>query len=107
MADTIQAKADLRAAALSAGRFDLLLADSVAMDDGFLKTDAGKDFEFVGPGYSDPKYFGDGAGIAIRKEDEDLVEKFNAALEAIRADGTYKAINDKYFEFDVYGEPTT
>lgn len=27
MADTIQAKADLRAAALSAGRFDLLLAD--------------------------------------------------------------------------------
>ena len=90
-----------------AGRVDLLLADSVAMDDGFLNTDAGKDFEFVGPGYSDPKYFGEGAGIAIRKEDEDLVEKFNAALEAIRSDGTYKAIKDKYFEFDVYGEPTT
>lgn len=87
-----------------AGRVDLLLADSVAMDDGFLKTDEGKDFEFVGPGYSDPKYFGEGAGIAIRKKDKDLVEKFNAAIAAIIANGTYKKINDKYFEFDVYGD---
>jgi ABC-type amino acid transport substrate-binding protein len=27
----------------------------------------------------------------------------NKAIAAIRANGTYKAINDKYFEFDVYG----
>ena len=33
-----------------AGRVDLLLADSIAMDDGFLKTDKGKGWEFVGPG---------------------------------------------------------
>jgi len=90
-----------------AGRVDLLLANSMAMKEGFLMTDAGKDFEFVGPDYSDPKYFGEGAGIAIRKEDADLVEKFNAAIKAIRDDGTYKIINDRYFEFDVYGEPTT
>jgi arginine/ornithine transport system substrate-binding protein len=87
-----------------AGRLDLLLADSIAMDEGFLKTDDGKGWEFVGPGFSDPKYFGDGAGIAIRKKDTDLVEKFNAAIDAIIANGTYKKINDKYFEFDVYGE---
>jgi arginine/ornithine transport system substrate-binding protein len=88
-----------------AGRVDLLLADSVAMDDGFLKTDQGKDFEFVGPGYTDPKYFGIGAGIAIRKKDADLVEKFNKALDTILKNGTYEAINDKYFKFNVYGEP--
>lgn len=86
-----------------AGRLDLLLADSVAMDDGFLKSDAGADFEFVGPDYNDPKYFGEGSGIAIRKGDEDLVEKFNAAIDAIRASGKYKEIQDKYFDFDVYG----
>ena len=86
-----------------AGRIDLLLADSVAMDDGFLKTDSGKDFEFVGPGYTDPKYFGDGVGIAIRKSDTELVGAFNKAINAIRADGTYKKIQDKYFDFDVYG----
>ena len=86
-----------------AGRVDLLLADSVAMDDGFLKTDNGKDWEFVGPGYTDVKYFGEGAGIAVRKEDTDLQEMLNKAIAAIRDNGTYEAINKKYFEFDVYG----
>ena len=91
----------------TAGRVDLLLADSVAMRDGFLMTDAGKDFEFVGEGYTDPKYFGDGAGIAVRKKDTDLVDKLNAAIDAIRGNGVYKKINDKYFDFDVYGAPTS
>ena len=86
-----------------AGRLDLLLADSVAMEDGFLKTDKGKDFEFVGPGFSDVKYFGEGVGIAIRKRDADLVKMFNKAIAGIRADGTYKKINAKYFAYDVYG----
>jgi arginine/ornithine transport system substrate-binding protein len=86
-----------------AGRVDLLLADSVALSDGFLKKPEGKDFQFIGPDLNDPKWFGDGAGIAIRKEDTDLVEKFNAAIDKIRADGTYKKIQDKYFDFDVYG----
>ncbi len=87
-----------------AGRLDLLLADSVAMDDGFLQSDQGKDFEFVGPDFSEPKYFGDGAGIAIRKKDDDLREKFNTAIAAILANGTYKSIQDKYFDFNIYGE---
>ncbi len=28
---------------------------------------------------------------------------FNKAIAAIRANGKYKEINDKYFQFDVYG----
>ncbi|KLN60644.1 nickel transporter [Kiloniella spongiae] len=87
---------------IAAGRVDLLIADSIAMDDGFVKTDAGKDFELFGPSYSDPKYFGDGAGIAIRKSDTDLRDRFSAAIKAIRANGVYKTINDKYFDFDIY-----
>lgn len=89
---------------LVAGRVDLLLADSVALSDGFLKKPEGKDYQFIGPDLTDKKWFGDGAGIAIRKEDQDLVEKFNQAILKIRADGTYKAIQDKYFDFNVYGE---
>jgi arginine/ornithine transport system substrate-binding protein len=85
-----------------AGRIDLLLADSIAMEDGFLKTDNGKGWEFVGPGYSEPKYFGDGAGIATRKQNSDLAELFSKAIKAIRANGVYKSINDKYFAFDIY-----
>jgi arginine/ornithine transport system substrate-binding protein len=90
-----------------AGRVDLLLADSVAMKDGFLETDAGKGFEYVGPDYNDPKYFGEGVGVAIRKGDSDLVGLFNGAIKAIRDSGKYKQIQDKYFDFDVYGEPTS
>ena len=88
-----------------AGRLDLLLADSVAMADGFLSTDQGKDWEFVGPDFTDPKYFGEGAGIAVRKDDTELLGKLDAALDAILRNGVYKAINDKYFNFNVYGEP--
>ncbi|MEE8624323.1 MAG: ABC transporter substrate-binding protein [Acidiferrobacterales bacterium] len=87
-----------------AGRLDLLLADSVAMADGFIKTDKGMEWELAGPGYTDPKYFGVGVGIAIRKQDTDLVKMFNKAIAGIRADGTYAKINAKYFAFDVYGD---
>jgi len=89
---------------LVAGRVDMLLADSVAIDDGFLKKPEGQAFQFIGPDLSEVKYFGEGAGIAIRKQDTDLVELFNQAIVKIRQDGTYKKIQDKYFEFNVYGE---
>jgi arginine/ornithine transport system substrate-binding protein len=89
---------------LAAGRVDMLLADSVAMSEGFLKKPEGAEYKFVGPSLTEKKYFGPGAGIAIRKKDTDLVEMFNKAIAQIRSDGTYKSIQDKYFDFDVYGE---
>ncbi len=89
---------------MKAGRLDLLLADSIAMSDGFLKTDAGKGFEFVGPGLTDVRWFGEGAGVAIRKQDGALKALFNKAITDIRADGTYQKIQAKYFDFDIYGD---
>ena len=89
---------------MAAGRLDFLLADSVALSDGFLKKPEGKDFEFVGPDMTEERWFGVGAGIACRKKDKDLVELFNKAIDQIRADGTYKKIQDKYFDFNVYGD---
>ena len=89
---------------ITAGRIDFFLADSIAASDGFLKKPEGKDFEFVGPDLTDKRWFGDGAGIACRKQDTELVNKLNAAIDQIRADGTYKKIQDKYFNFNVYGD---
>ena len=88
---------------MNSGRVDLLLADSIALLDGFLSTDSGEDFEFVGPDLSDKRWFGEGAGIALRQGDDELREMFNQAIDEIRANGTYKTIQDKYFSFDVYG----
>jgi arginine/ornithine transport system substrate-binding protein len=89
---------------LAAGRLDTTLADAVNIDDGFLKTDAGKGFALVGPDFTEAKYFGDGVGIAVRKGDKATAEKFNTAIAAIRANGKYQEVQNKYFTFNVYGQ---
>lgn len=89
---------------LVSGRVDAVLSDAYEARFGFLKSKEGQAFEVAGPDLTDPKYFGYGVGIALRKGDApDLKPKLNAAIKAIRADGTYKRLNDKYFDFDVYG----
>lgn len=88
---------------LTSGRLDAVLVDQVAASHGFLKLPAAKDFAFFGPVYVEPKYFGYGAGVGLRKTDSALRDEFNAAIKAIRANGIYKQINDKYFDFDIYG----
>jgi len=90
---------------LISGRIDATLADSVAINEGLLKTPAGKPFALRGPLYDDPAVFGVGVGIAMRKGDTALRLAVNQALATIRADGTYKKINDRYFDFDLYGKP--
>jgi polar amino acid transport system substrate-binding protein len=85
---------------LLAGRVDYVLGDKFALYE-WLQGD-GKEFEIVGPDYTDAKYFGEGIGIALRKQDKDLRDRFNKALQEIRADGTYEKINKKYFPFSIY-----
>jgi len=87
---------------LTAGRLDLVLADSIVLLEGFLNKPDGKDFEFVGPELKDPKWFGEGAGIAVRPGDAKLKDAFNKALAEIRKDGTYDKIDAKYFPFSIY-----
>ncbi len=98
------AKADEVYLDLAAGRVDVVFSDTLAVDGGFLKKPQGKGFAFCGPAFDDPKFFGTGSGIAVRKADTALQAKFNAAIAAIRANGVYKKINDRYFDFDVYGK---
>ena len=87
---------------LQSGRLDAVLLDQVAANIGFLRRPAGKDFAFVGPVFSDPRYFGTGAGVAMRKGDAPLQARFNQAIKDIRANGTYEKIQKQYFDFDVY-----
>ncbi len=89
---------------LMSGRVDAVMADSVALDLGFLKTDSGAGFAFFGETHADPQYHGDGAGIGVRKEDTDLRDQLSAAIDAIRETGQYDEIAGKYFDFNVYGE---
>ena len=62
----------------------------------------GSDFEFVGPALRDPRWFGRGIGIAVRKRNDRLRNRLNKAIRAMRTDGTYLQIQDRYFSYDIY-----
>ncbi len=89
---------------IKAGRLDGTVADHVEVTGGFLSKPEGKDYELKGEDLFIPKYFGIGAGIGLRKGQDALKAELNAAIKAIRANGSYKSINDRYFKFDVYGK---
>ncbi len=85
------------------GRLDAVEDDIVVLDQ-WLNSPEGACCKILGQPSPQPvDIFGPGAGIAVRKGETDLANKFNAAIDAIRANGKYKEINDKYFKFDVYG----
>ncbi|MBO3760712.1 ABC transporter substrate-binding protein [Ciceribacter sp. L1K23] len=88
---------------ISNGRVDAVVDDVVVLSE-WVKSDAGSCCKILATLPVDVEINGEGAGIAIRKGETELAEKFNAAIDAIRANGKYKEINDKYFDFDVYGE---
>lgn len=84
------------------GRIDAVIDDVVVLSE-WVKSENGACCKILTPLPVDVEINGEGAGIAVRKGDP-LADKFTAAIAAIRENGKYKEINDKYFDFDVYGE---
>jgi arginine/ornithine transport system substrate-binding protein len=87
---------------LAAGRGDIGFGSSVVSGEAFLKRPEGKGYAQVGP-MVHLQGGGGGVGVAFRKGDTVLRDKVNAALKAIKADGSYKKLADSYFDFDVSG----
>jgi polar amino acid transport system substrate-binding protein len=88
---------------LAAGRVDAVMADSIALND-FVKSDGSAGCcKIAGNVADDPDVLGLGVGFGLRKGDP-LKDTLNAAIAAIRADGTYDAITKPYFDFDIYGK---
>ncbi len=89
---------------LASGRLDAVQADAITLD-AFLASEQGKACcEKKGDVADDVSILGAGVGVGLRKEDTALKEKINAAIKAIRANGTYDAFSKKYFDFNIYGE---
>jgi len=89
---------------LANGRGVAVLGDASALEEGMLNKAGGDAYEFVGPSLTDPKWFGDGFGIAVRKQDKDLTQKLDKAIMSLREKGEYQKIAAKYFDYDVYGQ---
>ncbi len=88
---------------LAAGRIDATQADSIALD-AYLQSDQGKACcDLKGYVAEDLEILGPGVGAGVRKEDTATKERLNAAIKAIRDNGKYAEITNKYFTFDIYG----
>lgn len=87
---------------LARGRLDALVADKLGIFAWLEKTEQGQCCAPAGNELTDISLIGEGVGIAVRKEDDELREMFDHAIETIVSNGTYKEINDKYFPFSVY-----
>ena len=84
---------------LAAGRCDAVLADVGSIID-FMESDGGVDVAFTGPTFSGG-VFGDGVGGAVRKEDTDILEMWNAAIAEMSKDGTTAEITKEWFGRDI------
>lgn len=80
---------------LRAGRVDVVLVDT-PIANAWLKEN-NKQYAVVEKPIIDHQYFGTGYGIAVRKDNVDLLHAFNLALGKIKANGTYHKIVAKYF----------
>ncbi|GAB7528289.1 ABC transporter substrate-binding protein [Pseudomonas sp. 3A(2025)] len=87
---------------LVSGRIDATLTDAVVADMGFLQTPRNTGFAFAGDSVQDEKLLGQGIAIGLRKDDPQLLEAINGALAELHKNGTYDAIQKKYFSFDIY-----
>ncbi|MBK0032914.1 ABC transporter substrate-binding protein [Erwinia sp. S43] len=90
---------------LASGRLDATFINAAAAETGFLKTPQGAGYHIAGEPMYDQKYFGEGIGIGLRKDDTARVEKINQALAELHKNGTYDKLAKKYFSFDVYKRP--
>ncbi|WP_338562537.1 arginine ABC transporter substrate-binding protein [Erwinia sp. E_sp_B01_3] len=80
---------------LKNGRIDAVFGDTAVVNE-WLKQNA--KLAPVGEKVTDKAYFGTGLGIAVRQGNTELQSKFNAALDKVKADGTYKTIYSKWFQ---------
>jgi lysine-arginine-ornithine-binding protein len=85
------------------GRLDARFDDYIVLSSGIMKGDGGDQLEKIGKIYTETAMGSKGEGIALRKGNEKLRDAISQAILDMRKDGSYKKINDKYFDFDIYG----
>lgn len=87
---------------LVSGRLDAMLCDKLVLLPWLEGTDEGKCCRAAGPDISDPAFFGDGVGAAMRKDDAGLKAVIDEGVRKLREDGEYARINARYFPFSLY-----
>ena len=88
--------------ALTAGKVDLIFEDGISLAFWLNGTLSRACCEFKGGPFHEPKFFGDGVGIMVRKQDPQLKGLINQALRRVRESGRYEELLLRYFPSRIY-----
>lgn len=87
--------------ALLAGTVDVVFGDTSALYEWLDRAAPRGKAGFVGEAIDAPRVFGDGAGIAFRRDDRDLGQILDKTLIEIRRDGTLDRLAGHWFPFAI------
>jgi len=94
--------ADAARFALKRGEVDLLFGDGISLAFWLNGTDSANCCEFRGGPYLESRFFGEGMGFVVRKEDENLRRAFDFALQRLWDDGKFAEIYLRFFPVSPY-----
>ncbi|MEZ5774732.1 MAG: transporter substrate-binding domain-containing protein [Hyphomicrobiaceae bacterium] len=88
--------------ALVSGEVELVFGDGIGLMFWLNGTGAAGCCEFRGGPFQDPRYFGDGVGIAVHKGDMELKAQINQALADLRQSGRLEELYLRHFPLRIY-----
>jgi polar amino acid transport system substrate-binding protein len=80
----------------------LLFGDAISLMFWINGADSGRCCQFRGRGFLEARYFGEGVGIAVAKDNIRLKEVLNYALVRVRASGKLEEMQLRYFPLAIY-----
>lgn len=89
-------------AALREEQVELLFGDAISLMFWINGADSGRCCQFRGRGFLEARYFGEGVGIAVAKDNIRLKEVLNYALVRVRASGKLEEMQLRYFPLAIY-----
>ena len=84
------------------GEIDTIFGDGISLSLWLDSQDGRTCCGFRGGPFMDAKFFGEGAGIAVKKGNSQLRQVLDYALAALAARGTYANLYLKYFPLGFY-----
>jgi polar amino acid transport system substrate-binding protein len=88
--------------ALVSGAVDLLFDDGIGLAFWINGTASKACCELKGGPFAEPRFFGDGIGIAVNRDDVQLKAMINVALRRLRQSGRYEELLLRYFPSRVF-----
>jgi polar amino acid transport system substrate-binding protein len=88
--------------AVSSGKADFVFDDGISLAFWVSGTSSRDCCELKGGPFHEPRFFGDGMTMVVRKRDGRLKELLNRSLKRVRASGRYEELVLRYFPYRIY-----